>query len=332
MTHILHSLKTLHPVVIIMSFVGIGVVILNGYILWQVVHKSTSSNITTSQQQQPTDTSVNQSLLTFTKQALLQNQSQTNQGIISQNIPSIIPTKVQIVSSLTSKQPISYKISLSPPAVTAEEGNTIPFSWIVDGPPTNIKTTSVYYGQSSNPGNLSMQTSPDKTVYTNSTTDFTNGSFNIPLWFTVNITPKSGNWYYRIYALIDGNHYWSDEHVINITQNISDRVSFVDATKELYKGATATFTWEVNGKNTTINTTDVLISNQSIVGDINTNVPPENTPYAVLCNDYSNGTFSIPLRFICNVRMDTVGTFYIRSYAYMNNENIWSEERQIIVK
>lgn len=101
----------------------------------------------------------------------------------------------------------------------ATMGGVVTFTWRIDGPPSTINSTTVYYGLSSNPGVLDQEVKPSDTKYTDFVKDFASGKFNIPLQFVGNTKlTEEGTYYYRVYAFIGGKHYWSSESNFTATK------------------------------------------------------------------------------------------------------------------
>lgn len=110
-----------------------------------------------------------------------------------------------------------YKVSMISAPSQAVEDEVFAFTWRVDGLPTTITHTSVHYGTESTPGILGKEVAPDDTNYEDLVTDFTDGEYNIPLQFVGNTkiaTP--GTYYYRGHAIVNGQHYWTDEAVLEV--------------------------------------------------------------------------------------------------------------------
>ncbi|MBI3379464.1 fibronectin type III domain-containing protein [Candidatus Gottesmanbacteria bacterium] len=129
-----------------------------------------------------------------------------------------------VVKGMTSTTSGDYKISVlyPPKSVTlpvlpkdekeATMGGTVTFTWRIDGPPTAINNTTVYYGLTSSPGTFNRDVKPSDTKYADFVKDFINGKFDIPLQFVGNTKiTDPGTYYYRVYALINGKDYWSAE-------------------------------------------------------------------------------------------------------------------------
>jgi len=97
--------------------------------------------------------------------------------------------------------------------------NTQTFNWQIDTPNTyTTSQTAVYYGSQSNSGQLNPQDSPQDQKYTHYTTDYLHGAFFLPDTFSSSAEfPLPGQIYYRAYANINGQHYWTDEYHFTIT-------------------------------------------------------------------------------------------------------------------
>ena len=83
--------------------------------------------------------------------------------------------------------------------------------------PTTINHTTVYYGTESNPGDLGKDVAPKDTNYSDFIKDFDKGTYNIPLQFVGNTDiTKTGTYYYRAQATINGENYWTDEKTLEV--------------------------------------------------------------------------------------------------------------------
>lgn len=110
------------------------------------------------------------------------------------------------------------------------------------------------------------------------------------------------------------------------------RVTFVDAPKEVDAGSIATFTWRVDGPPTTINHTSIRLGMVSTAGSLGKEVKPQDTKYADFVKEFASGKYGIPLQFVGNIRMDTIGKYYFRVYALVKNKHYWSDEYTFEVK
>jgi hypothetical protein len=91
------------------------------------------------------------------------------------------------------------------------------FTWRVDGMPKTIPSTAFYFGKESTPGTLGFDVKPEATKYTEHIMDFAQGTYNIPLAYVGNHKfTKAGTYYIRLYALIDGKNFWSEESTIEV--------------------------------------------------------------------------------------------------------------------
>lgn len=111
-------------------------------------------------------------------------------------------------------KPKSYGVSfLFKPKDTEMVNTPVNFTWYVDGLPTIISSTAVYFGKKSTPGKLGKDIRPTATEYTEYLKDFSDGKYDIPLQFISNLkVGEPGKYYYRVHALIKSENYWSDEY------------------------------------------------------------------------------------------------------------------------
>lgn len=126
--------------------------------------------------------------------------------------------------SMEIKQPTAndYSITLVHAPSGAATGDTIPFTWRVDGPPTTINHTSVHFGLRSTPGVLEKTVAPDDTRYTDLIGDFAQGTYNIPLQFVGNVQiATAGAYFFRAHAIIGTQHFWTDEQTLEVTKKIT---------------------------------------------------------------------------------------------------------------
>ena len=213
-------------------------------------------------------------------------------------------------------------------------GSVATFTWRIDGSPTTTTTTSVRLGAKSNPGELSKETKPGDTSYTETLPDFANGEINIPLQFVGNMKmpPAAGTYYYRVHALIDGKNYWTPEGVVDV-KPAEWKVILLDGPKTAVAGKTTTFTWRVEGPGTEINQTSVYFGKVSTPGSLPKTADVASTTYTVdMIKDFANGKYTIPLSFIGNIQIATAGSYFYRVHALVNGENVWGDEGTIDIK
>ncbi|MFC1647101.1 hypothetical protein ACFL1A_02325 [Patescibacteria group bacterium] len=213
------------------------------------------------------------------------------------------------------------------------EGGVATFSWNVNGPAMTIHDTAIYLGPKSTSGHLTTSVTPDESGYSAFIPDFIDGNFAIPLRFVASIDISQPQKYFaRAYAFIDGKHFWSDERSFNVTVMPKHEIKVVQFPDEVYKGANASFTWEVYGPAATTGFTAIVGGKTSSSGALDDSIILQETPYSVLTNDFVSGSYKVPLRFIGNTVFEETGTYYFRALSFINNKNIWSEEYSIIVK
>ncbi len=108
-------------------------------------------------------------------------------------------------------------ITLINSPTTGTTGQNMAFTWDINGPAATTGYTTIVGGKESKPGTLDGYTDLAKTPYAVSINDFTNGSYNVPLRFIGNTTPKeAGVYYFRGVAFINDRYVWSDEATITV--------------------------------------------------------------------------------------------------------------------
>lgn len=219
-----------------------------------------------------------------------------------------------------------YKVTLVDAPKEASAGNTIAFTWRVDGPPTTITHTSIHYGTESNPGELKQEIKPADTKYTDFVKDFANGKYDIPLQFIGNtVIPKTGKYYFRVHALIKDKNYWSDEYTMDV-KPLEYSVTLLNAANEVNVDKTFTITWRVDGSPTTIPSTSAYYGLESTPGTLDKTVKPSDTKYTGYTKDFYKGKFDVPLQFIGNTKVEEEGKYYMRIHAEINGQHYWTDE------
>ena len=104
--------------------------------------------------------------------------------------------------------------------------------------------------------------------------------------------------------------------------NYSDKIKLND---------NSTFTWSISGPETTVSFTAIVGTKQSNPGNLNEITTLEMTQYRILTNEFTNGTFKIPLTYIGNAVIPEYGTWYLRALAKLNGKNLWSDEFSLVV-
>lgn len=110
-----------------------------------------------------------------------------------------------------------YKLTLVTAPNDVKAGGIATFTWRVDGPPTTIYHTALYFGKQSVPDKLGKDVHPAETKYNEALQDFNFGKYVIPLQFVGNVKlSTSGKYYYRLHALIKDKNYWSEEYTLDV--------------------------------------------------------------------------------------------------------------------
>ncbi|MEQ9731454.1 MAG: hypothetical protein ABOK23_12700 [Candidatus Methanoperedens sp.] len=124
--------------------------------------------------------------------------------------PTATPAPTTPMPTPTPTPTPGYSVEVLSAPAAAEAGQSFMVSWRVNSPiQETINHTAVHYGPDSKSGNLTLTSYPSLT---------TPQSGTIPADFSGNITlGKTGIFYFRAHAIIDGTFYWSDEKTINIT-------------------------------------------------------------------------------------------------------------------
>ncbi|MBI4064908.1 hypothetical protein HY409_00865 [Candidatus Gottesmanbacteria bacterium] len=248
-------------------------------------------------------------------------------------VPSLRDTPKAPTPTVVLPLPDAHTILVINAPEEITEGNSGTFTWEVRGPATTIHTTTMYYGTSRSPGLLATSVEPGSTAYTDTIKDFMHGDFTVPLRFIGNvIVSKPETYYFRAYALIGGKHYWSSERSFVVKQIPKHEIKIVNPPGAVIAGGNVTFTWDVYGPAATTGFTAIVGGTQSKPGALDTSVDIPKTPYAVLVNDFTSGTYDVPLRFIGNAKIPELGAYYFRGLAFINGKNIWSDEYSFTVQ
>lgn len=268
-------------------------------------------------------------------------------GIVTKTLPPHVVQPTFIPPTLSSSQittqqkvagptptPRENTITLVSVPDTLTEESVASFTWYIDGPSAKTNTTTVYFGTVSKPGSLSQAISPTDTSYAQKISDFTNGVYSIPLLFIGNVGIGSPATYYaRAYTFINGKNYWSDEKTFVVSEIPKNKIIVTDYPANISSGSIATFTWDIYGPSTTTGYTVITGGKESKPGHLNESVAISDTPYSLIfVQEFINGSYPIPLRFIGNGAFFDPGTYYFRAYSWINGKNIWSDEHSLTVQ
>ncbi|OGG05070.1 hypothetical protein A2Z33_07365 [Candidatus Gottesmanbacteria bacterium RBG_16_52_11] len=229
--------------------------------------------------------------------------------------------------------PYAYRITFTDVPEEANQNDPVTFTWSVDGPARTIRTSTVYYGSVSTPGKLIRSVEPEKTAYDGKLSDFLDGSYDLPLRFIAGTRfAQPGTYYARGYALIGGDHYWSDELTIRVRKMPVHEINIIGPPATAARNSNIAFTWEITGPAAQTGFSTIVSGRQSLPGELDPTVDIPRTPYAVLVNDFTNGTYDIPLRFIGNAIITEPGVYYYRALGFIGGKNIWSAEHSLTVE
>lgn len=225
------------------------------------------------------------------------------------------------------------KLTIVDAPKTVIAGTSATFTWRIDGPPTTINSTSIRLGLESNPGDLTKETKPADTKYTDFVKDFANGKYNIPLQFVGNIKmDKPGKYYYRLHAIIKDKNYWTEESSFDVKEK-SYGITIINSPKDVMTVNTPiNFTWTVDGPPSVINNTSVRYGKVSTPGVLGKEVKHADTEYTGALKDFISGKYDIPLQFVGNIKIEEPGKYYYRFHALIKGQHFWSDENTFEVK
>lgn len=97
-------------------------------------------------------------------------------------------------------------------------------------------------------------------------------------------------------------------------------------------GQPVNISWSINAPRDfqTTNTT-LYYSQISSPSAITKSDSPKAVGYQFSTLDYQSGDFNLPDKFDANVTFPRAGIFYLRAYAFVRGNHLWTEEKQIIV-
>lgn len=120
--------------------------------------------------------------------------------------------------NISATRPAPLSISLVSYPEKLKTGGAGTFIWHIDASP-DLATpfTTIYWGRVSSPSALTKFDSPEAVKYSYSQLDYASGSFRLPDTFDVNIEfTQPGKIWFRAYAKIKGEHFWSEEKFIEV--------------------------------------------------------------------------------------------------------------------
>jgi len=111
-----------------------------------------------------------------------------------------------------------FKIVIIEAPQQAKVGERYPFVWQIDSTGSFSTTaTTIYWSSSSSPSALTKADSPQAVAYERSAPDYLQDDFTLPSEFDLGLSfDRPGVIYYRAYAKIGDDHYWTPEHSLNV--------------------------------------------------------------------------------------------------------------------
>jgi hypothetical protein len=124
----------------------------------------------------------------------------------------------QAQKNLKSASPSQFKIEMLEAPQEVQAGKRYPFVWQIDSTGSFSTTaTTIYWSSSSSPSALTKTDSPQAVAYERSAPDYLRGNFVLPDKFDLDLSfDRPGPIYYRAYAKIGNDHYWTPEYHINV--------------------------------------------------------------------------------------------------------------------
>lgn len=94
----------------------------------------------------------------------------------------------------------------------------------------------------------------------------------------------------------------------------------------------ANFSWEVTAPNSFSTTsTGIYWNYESSPSALTKFDSPKAVGYPHFTEDYSAGLFKLPDVFDLNLKFPRTGTVYLRAYALIDKDYLWTEEKRIMV-
>lgn len=129
----------------------------------------------------------------------------------------VIYNYLQTQKNLNS-HPSQFNIELVNPPRQTQAGQRTNLAWRLNTSGSFSTTaTTIYWSEISSPSALAKSDSPQAVGYPNSLPDYLTGNFPLPEEFDLDLVfEKVGTIFYRAYAKIGPDHYWTPEHQIKV--------------------------------------------------------------------------------------------------------------------
>jgi|CXWL01.1.fsa_nt_gi hypothetical protein len=121
----------------------------------------------------------------------------------------------------------------------------------------------------------------------------------------------------------------------NLRQTRQTRFSieFLDAPGELTANQPGVFAWKVDAPNSySAKSTGIYWNYESSPSALTKIDSPQAVMYPNYTEDFASGLFQLPDTFDLNLKFPKAGTVYIRAYALVDRDYLWTEERSLTVK
>ncbi len=118
----------------------------------------------------------------------------------------------------SSGKPVAASLELINPPLKTKAHQDTQFVWQINAPDSfHTSSTAILYSYESSPSALVSTISLKQAPYEHRTKDYLYGDFALPDRFdSVIAFPASGTVYYRLYAKIGNDNYWSEEKSIDV--------------------------------------------------------------------------------------------------------------------
>jgi hypothetical protein len=109
-------------------------------------------------------------------------------------------------------------------------------------------------------------------------------------------------------------------------------IEFEKIPETLVVNQPANFSWKVSAPESFSTTaTGIYWSYDSSPSALTKLDSPKAVNYQNFTEDYSSGLFKLPDTFDLNLKFSKVGVIYLRAYALIDKDHLWTQERQIVV-
>lgn len=135
-----------------------------------------------------------------------------------------------------------------------------------------------------------------------------------------------------IFVGLVGYNYLVAQKKIRETRPSPLGITLVSYPETVVSGQTGTFIWNIDSS------PDLSTSNTSIYWGYNASPSaltqkdsPEAVGYAYHQEDYQKGLFTLPDTFDLAIKFGTLGKIYLRAYAQVGDNHLWTDEKTIKV-